>query len=104
MAMHYGTVCRLFNRVPVVIAAGSSNTCKSLLAKVSASLLGYQKTGIYKEMSTAFAELIIKKSVFFVFNDPESHEEVKAITMKVIMLILFACMLMHLSVSYVMSK
>ena len=78
---------RLWRRVPVTIAVGPSNTGKSLLARVAASLLGVHRTGVYKKISEA--EEIMHCSVYFVLNDPENSKPVKDLTMKVNMAYIF---------------
>ena len=72
ISLHYNTVMRLWKRVPVTIAVGPSNTGKSLLARVAASLVGIHHSGMYKKMSDAKAEEIMHRSIFFVLNDPSA--------------------------------
>ena len=83
MAIHYQTMLETFNRMPVTVVVGPSNTGKTLLARVAASLVGVHRTGVYKKISEAKTEEILHYSVFFVLNDPADSKPVCDITMKV---------------------
>ena len=61
--------------MPLTILMGQPNTCKTLLAKVAAAIVGgMHRTAIFSELSTAHLNHLLGRSLFFVLNDPGATE------------------------------
>ena len=83
MALHYQQMMKLFHAVPVTVAVGGSNTCKTFMAKLAASLFGLHRSSIWGKLTEAKGESFMDKLVFFVLNDPKDHVAVQDLVMKV---------------------
>ena len=88
MATHFRKTKELFHRAPVTLLLGPPNTCKTLLSKVTASLMGgLHRTALYNELIMARMNQLIGESLFFVYNDPDQPFVLKTMVTKVIILL-----------------
>lgn len=85
MAVHYKTLKDIFHQMPMTILMGQPNTCKSLLAKATAALVGgLHRNAVFSDMSQARAGTLLGQGLFFVLNDPDNSEVLKKLITKVI--------------------
>jgi len=84
MAIHYKTVKRIFRQAPVALLLGQPNTYKTLLSKVTASLVGgIHRVGLYDDMSNAWLGRLLNAGLFFIYNDPAQVDLLKVLISKV---------------------
>ena len=69
-AIHYSRVKDTYKKVPVVIAVGPSETGKTLMAKMAASVIGLPHA-FYGRATPAMMTHLLSEALFFVLNDPD---------------------------------
>ena len=81
MAVHYRAVKTVYSLVPVTLLLGQPNTYKTLLSKVTASLVGgLHREAIYDDVTLAKLTRLLDHGLFFVFNDPSRADVLKELT------------------------
>ena len=83
-AIHYQHVQRLYTNVPVPVLVGQSNTNKSFVSKVGASLLGLHRNAVYNYLTPAKCVSLLGRSLWFIYNDPKDSEVLQTLITKVI--------------------
>ena len=91
MSLHYETTMNVFHRVPLTVAFGGINTCKSLLGKAVLSLVGMHRCGGFKKITDSQGDKLLSQCVTFMLNDPETTLEIKALIMKVCGYVFLPC-------------
>ena len=83
-AIHFQEVRDQYHQVPIPLLLGPSNTWKSLLAKVCASLVGgLHRAAMYGGLSAPKLINLMSRSAFFIYNDPDKNDILKTLIAKV---------------------